>query len=305
MANFPVHFCKDNKLPIVPYGVLAKLIVLHYHDKHHREADTIVTFVRNDVWPVKARKIASGWDMEQLVRFGATKGLEWKTAMANAQHQNGASEAMVKMAKGIMKTMMKVLGDTKLSLNELYTVLAEVTNLVNERPIGIQPTDQAATDYLSPNSLLLGRSSDRICSGPFESNQVFTDDPNAVKTRFLLVQALVSQFWKVWLKLYFPTLLIRRKWHLDRRNLCVGDICLMKDSNAFRGEWRLCEVNKTFPDAKKKVRNVQLRLKPRQGSSTKYVPTVDVTVKRHVGDLIVLVPVEEREDVQPSQNEDR
>ena len=426
VANFPVGFSKDNQLPIIPYGVLAKLIVLHYHDIHHREADTIVTFVRNDVWPVKARKIASaidarcrickvkrkhfasqtmgdlpdfrsemsppfsvclmdlfgpleirddvvkrgprvykkvwgvvftcastravhldvcidysteavlhtlrrlmslrgnvrimfsdpgsqlmgasrelsewrrGWDMDQLERFGASRGLEWKTAMPNAQHQNGASEAMVKMVKGIMKTMVKVIGDTKLSLNEFNTVLAEVTNLVNERPIGLQPTEQAATDFLSPNSLLLGRSSDRIGSGPFEPSQVFTDNPNVVKTRFLLVQAIVSQYWKVWQKLYFPTLIIRRKWHLERRNLCVGDICLLRDSNAFRGEWRLCEVDKTFPDAKNKVRNVQLRLKPRQGGSKKYVPTINIIVKRHVSDLIVLVPVEERDDVDRS-----
>ena len=125
-----------------------------------------------------------------------------------------------------------------------------------------------------------------------------------MKTRFLLVQAIVSQYWKIWIKLYFPTLIIRRKWHLERRNLCVGDICLLKDSNAFRGDWRLCEVDKTFPDAKKKVRNVQLRMKPRQGGSKKYVPTIDVIVNRHVGDLIVLVPVEEREDVDASNFED-
>ena len=138
------------------------------------------------------REWRKGWDMDQLERFGASRGLEWKTAMPNAQHQNGASEAMVKMVKGVMKTMVKVIGDTKLSLNEFNTVLAEVTNLVNERPIGLQPTEQAATDYLSPNSLLLGRSSDRICSGPFEPSQVFTDNPNVVKTRFLLLQAIVS-----------------------------------------------------------------------------------------------------------------
>ena len=33
------------------------------------------------------------------------------------------------------------------------------------------------------------------------------------------------------------------------------------------------------------------------GRVKKYVPTVDIIVKRHVGDLIVLVPVEDRDDV--------
>ena len=64
-------------------------------------------------------------------------------------------------------------------------------------------------------------------------------------------------------------------------------------------------MNKTFPDNKNKVRNVQLRLKPRQGGSKKYVATKDVIVKRHVGDLIVLLPVEEREDVDRSTADDQ
>ena len=35
------------------------LIVFFYHNRHHRDVDTIVTMVRNDVWPVKVRKLAS------------------------------------------------------------------------------------------------------------------------------------------------------------------------------------------------------------------------------------------------------
>ena len=93
-------------------------------------------------------------------------------------------------------------------------------------------------------------------------------------------------------------------WPVDARKIAsaidaidaMGDIHLMRDSYAFRGEWKLCNVYKMFPDAKKKVRNVKLRMKPRQGGSTKYVPTVDVIVKKHAEDLIVLVPIEEREE---------
>ena len=41
-------------------------------------------------------------------------------------------------------------------------------------------------------------------------------------------------------------------------------------------------------------------MKPRQGGSKNYVGSVDIIVKRHVGDLIVLLPVEERDDVDRS-----
>ena len=113
---------------------------------------------------------------------------------------------------------------------------------MNERPIGTKSNDHSGTDYLSPNSSLLGRCSKRISSGSFQGDGVFTDDSKAAHSRFLLVQAITTQFWKIWIANYFPTLQIRQKWHVDRRNMAVGDICLLKDQNAYRGEWRLCEV---------------------------------------------------------------
>ena len=429
VKNFPIGFSTNSEIPIVPYGDLAKLIVLYHHKKHHRDVDTTVAMVRQEVWPIRARKIASeidskckfckvkreilasqkmgdlplhrsqmlppfstvamdlfgpqeikddvvkkgprkykkvwgvvftctstravhldvatdystesvihtvrrlmavrgnvrkiisdpgsqlvrasaelcewrqGWDEDQLKRFGNEKGVEWKFIMANSQHQNGVSEIMVKMIKGVQKSLLTAVGDTKLSLNELFTLLAEVGNLINERPIGIKPNEKSATDYLSPNSLLLGRCSDRISGGPFEPDQVITDDPGNIKSRFLLVQAITNQFWKVWLKLYFPTLLLRQKWHTDRRNMEVGDICLLKDSNVFRGEWRLCEVTKAMKDERDKVRNVQVMVKPKQSGSGPYIGTKPIYLNRHVNNLIVLVPVGER-DVQPQPQGD-
>ena len=421
VKNFPVGFSTNADIPIIPYGDLAKLIVLYYHKKHHRDADTTVAMVRREVWPIRARKIASeidskcklckikrkklasqrmgdlpphrtqmlppftsvvmdlfgpqeikddvikrgprkykkvwgvvyscastravhldvatdysteavihtvrrlmavrgnvrkitsdpgsqlvrasaelcewrqGWNNDQLVRFGNEKGLDWEFIMANSQHQNGVSEIMVKMVKGVQKSLLTALGDSKLSLNEFFTLLAEVGNLINERPIGIKPNDKSATDYLSPNSLLLGRCSDRISGGPFEPNQVVISNPENIKSRFLLVQAITDQFWTVWLKLYFPSLLIMQKWHTAQRNMEVGDICLLKDSNVFRGEWRLCEVTKAMKDEKNKVRNVQVLVKPKQSGSGPYIATKPIYLNRHVNNLILLVPVDERD----------
>ena len=62
VKNFPVGYSASSNLPILPYGVLSNLIILHYHDQYHCEADTIVAHVRHDVWPIKARKIASSID---------------------------------------------------------------------------------------------------------------------------------------------------------------------------------------------------------------------------------------------------
>ena len=236
-----------------------------------------------------------GWNEEQLVRFGATRGLTWNFVMAASQHQNGPAESMIKLTKGVRKSLMHAMGDTKLSLNEMNTMLAEVSNLVNERPIGLKPIIGSDPEYLSPNSLQLGRCSDRISSGPFLSEAEYYEDikPEMLKSRFLLVQKLTEQFWANWQKFYFPTLIIRAKWHTARRNVRLGDICLLQDADAFRADWKLCVVNETYPDAKGNVRNVEVKVMPKQDGSSSYKPGQPNYLKRHVNHLILLVPVDE------------
>ena len=63
--NFPKGFSSDNDgpIPIIPYGALGKSVVLYYHNKYHKEMDTIVVHVRRDVWVIRARKIAATLDV--------------------------------------------------------------------------------------------------------------------------------------------------------------------------------------------------------------------------------------------------
>ena len=138
------------------------------------------------------------WDMDKLVRFGAERGLEWRFVMPNAQHQNGSCEVMIKLVKGVKKAFLKSLGTNILSLNKTNTLLAEISNLINERPIGLKPNSYTHPEFLSPNSLYLGRASSRISSGPFNPADAFKDDPKHFKTRFHLVEAITDQFWKNW-----------------------------------------------------------------------------------------------------------
>ena len=152
--------------------------------------------------------------------------------MPASPHQNGVTEILVKMAKGVMNSIMNALGTHVLNLNELFTVMKEVATLVNERPIGLKPNSQTDPAYLSPNSLLLGRSCDRTNAGPFQSKMDFDQDPNSDRTRYLLVQAITNQFWRKWTTTFFPTLLRRARWHHTQRNLCIGDVCLLRDQNA-------------------------------------------------------------------------
>ena len=73
--------------------------------------------------------------------------------MPSSPHQNGVTEIMVKMVKGVTKALTEAIGTAVLFLNELFTVMKEVSSLVNERPIGLKPNSQTDPIFFSPQIL--------------------------------------------------------------------------------------------------------------------------------------------------------
>lgn len=75
---------------------------------------------------------------EEVQEFCGEKGMQWKFITPGAPHQNGCAKALVKSCKRALK---KAVGSQTLKPFELYTVLPEVANLENQRPIGRIPND--------------------------------------------------------------------------------------------------------------------------------------------------------------------
>ena len=163
---------------------------------------------------------------------------------------------------------------------ELQTVMFECSGLVNQRPIGKYPVKPEDGAYLCPNELQLGRVSPRIPQGPFQER-------TGNKYRFDFLQGIVEEFWWRWKCRVFPTLVIRSKWHVPRRNVQVGDIVLVKDNNTIRGEWRLGKITKTKIDIDGMIRRVHL-IYTNAKDMTGHTTTTEV--ERAVHNLVVLVP---------------
>ena len=88
-------------------------------------------------------------------------------------------------------------------------------------------------------------------SGPF-------NEPVNMRQRFALVQSIADCFWKKMTKDFFPSLIIRGKWHVQRRNVMVGDIVIVQDANVVRSEWKIARVSKVFPDNNGVVRRCEV-----------------------------------------------
>ena len=86
---------------------------------------------------------------------------------------------------------------------------------------------------------------------------------------------------------------MQQKWHVDKRNLQVGDIVLVPDNKSSKGDWKLAEVSKADPGPDSKVRDVVLRYKT-QDDKKVYTGAIDIEISRPVHRLVVIVPIEEQ-----------
>ena len=195
------------------------------------------------------REMVQSWDIRKLREFCAERGMTWQFITPAAPHQNGCAEALVKSCKHALK---KAIGEQVLTPFELYTLLLEVANLVNQRPIGRISSDPDDGSYLCPNDMLLGRSSSEIPQGPFKS----TKNP---RHRVEFVQRIVDSFWRRWTNDVFPLLIPRKKWSVSRRNIRVNDVVMTVGENAVRGKWTIGRIINVHPGADGKVRNVSLK----------------------------------------------
>ena len=227
------------------------------------------------------KRMIEGLDRPQLQQFGAQSSFEWQFSPGDAPWQNGCAESMVKAVK---KAITAVIGQQVLTNAELITVMFEIANLLNERPIGKRSNDIDDGTYLCPNDLLLGRATTRVPSGPFDSNVT-------PRKRFRFLQNLVNGFWTKMMKFYFPTLLVQQKWHTSRRNAQRGDIVILQDTNAVRGNWRLGKICEVHTSSDGTVRRVTVEYKNTDDTSD-YNGRPWVNVELAIQRLIVVLPAE-------------
>ena len=214
-------------------------------------------------------------DWDKVGSQSLQKETEWIFSPADAPWYNGAAEALVKSAK---RALNAAIGETILRFSELQTVMYEAAQLLNQRPIGECPNNPDDQTYLCPNDLLLGRASPT-------TPQIQFDTVASSYRRFEFTQRIISTFWRRWIREVFPNLVIESKWHVEKRNVQPGDVVMMQDANAVRGNWKKALVERVLQSQDGRIRRVIVAYRNDQGTR--------VEVERAVQRLIVLVPIEE------------
>lgn len=169
-----------------------------------------------------------------------------------SSHHGGSWERLIRSVRKVLNSTLNV---QNLDEEGLHTVLCEVEAIINSRPITKASTDPNDLEALTPNHLLLLKTSPSLPTGNYQEVDVYAH------RRWKQVQYMSDLFWRRWVKEYLPQLQERQRWTGVKRNLIPGDIVLIVDNTAPQNSWLMGRVLQTFADRKGFVRQVRVKTK--------------------------------------------
>ncbi|XP_076377131.1 uncharacterized protein LOC117220354 [Megalopta genalis] len=181
----------------------------------------------------------------------AQNKIQWQLIPPRAPHFGGLWERAVRSVKTHLR---RVIGEQRLTFEEMCTVLTQVEACLNSRPLHPLSSDPSDLNPLTPGHFLVGEALTAL------PHVHLLDTPRNRLNRFQLLQQMVQHFWKRWHQEYLHGLQQRRKW----RQGCavvpkVGALVLIKEDNLPPMKWALGRIWELHPGQDGVCRVVTLR----------------------------------------------
>ena len=191
------------------------------------------------------------WNIEQIQNKLANDHscqFRWEWNIPRASHMNGVVESLIKSVRQALNATCK---ERPFSEEQWRTFLAEITYIVNSRPLYPSSSNIWESPPVTPNDLLIGPH-----VTPPEADPEERVNPRHL---FKSTQQRIDEFWICWKKYFAPSLLPRNNWFKTRENLQIGDIVLELDSSP-RRKWRMGLVKEVFPGSDNLVRKARIQV---------------------------------------------
>lgn len=187
---------------------------------------------------------------KEVAEVIANDGTTWHFIPPKMPTCGGLWEAGVQSAKRHLKRINK---DTKLTYEEMATLLAQIEACLNSRPLC--QIDKTTEIPLTPGHFLVG---EPLISVP---DQDYQHVKIGLLTRWQLIQRMTTDFWHRWQTEYLHTLQQRYKWQVAVPSPAVGDIVIIKDEEMPPTKWLLGRIKQLHPGADNLVRVVTVQCK--------------------------------------------
>ncbi|XP_058985262.1 uncharacterized protein LOC131805726 [Musca domestica] len=179
----------------------------------------------------------------------ATEGVQWHFIPPASPHFGGIWEAAVKSMKYHLR---RVIGESKLTFEEMSTLLYQIEAVLNSRPLYNMDDNAGEVEVLTPGHFLIGR--------PLISYPETSDEHKITALdRWKQVQKMKNCFWKQWKSNYLETLQQRYKWKTEKKNIQRGQVVIVKNEETHPGRWPLGKVEDVHPGPDGLVRVATLK----------------------------------------------
>ena len=176
----------------------------------------------------------------EVFDFLAQNKVKWKFSANLAPWWGGFWERMVRTTKLHIR---KVLGRSYLNFFQLQTLLKEVCNVVNSRPLCASSEADGEPTPLTPNHLIYGHQNTSLPRDPEPIIEEDSSNLSSLLKRELKQRKLLKAFWSVWLKDYISDLSKFAAPGVTRRTPKVGELVLIHEANQKRLMWSVGVVN--------------------------------------------------------------
>jgi hypothetical protein len=179
-------------------------------------------------------------------------GVEFDVCPVGGHNMHGRVERKIKEVKA---SIAKSFANERLSVIEWETVAAEISNCINDLPIGFRnwSSDLENLDLITPNRLRLGRNNDRSPIGPL----LVTSEPE----KFIDSNVAIFNSWyESWLISCVPNLMHQPKWFKTDLDMKKGDLVLfLKEEGSLVGNYQYGIIQDIEVGRDGGIRNVKVK----------------------------------------------
>lgn len=175
--------------------------------------------------------------------------IEWHFIPPRAPEHGGLWEAAVKSVKSHLR---HALGSTRLTFEELYTVVCRIEAMLNSRPLIPLSDDPNDFDALTAGHILIGRP---LIAPP---RQDYTEEKRDLLHRWDRVTQITQEFWMRWNRDYLHLRQNRTKNYKKEIPINIGQIVTLHIDNKPALCWPMGRVTQVFPGADGVTRVVKI-----------------------------------------------
>ena len=192
---------------------------------------------------------------EETQAFVASKSIKWRFNVAAAPWWGGIFERLIRSTKRCLK---KVLTNSRLTYEELMTVIQEIECVINNRPLTFL-YEEVGDEVLTPNHLVFGRKLNLEAIAEDSRNREEVE----VVEQHKHINMVLSHFRTRWKEEYLKDLREHHKVSKGNGSVKIkrGDVVLIDDAPKSRILWKVGIIDEVNLSSDKEIRKATVRYK--------------------------------------------